>query len=93
MEEFKKNNNIMDGKGEGKVLLVDPPRSGLSRQAAEAVMSASPERIIYISCAADTLRRDLQLFQKKDYVVTQAGIFDMFPSTAHFESMVTLMRR
>ena len=81
------------GKGKGKVLLVDPPRSGLSRPAAEAVISASPERIIYISCAADTLRRDLLLFQKKGYVVSQAGIFDMFPSTAHFESMVTLIRR
>ena len=81
------------GKKSSKVLLVDPPRSGLSRQAVDAVISASPERVIYISCAADTLRRDLQFFQKRDYIAVQAGIFDMFPSTAHFESMVTLIKR
>ncbi len=85
---LKKYGKLNDG-----VLLVDPPRSGLSRQALEAVISAAPERIIYISCAADTLRRDLQLFRKRGYVVTQAGIFDMFPATAHFESMVTLIKQ
>lgn len=77
----------------GGIILVDPPRSGLSRQVIEAIVRARPEKIIYISCAADTLRRDLQLFQKEKYAVDTAGIFDMFPATAHFESMVTLINQ
>lgn len=73
-------------------LLVDPPRSGLSPHAIRNIIEAEPGKIIYISCAPDTLRRDLQIFRDHNWCVEKAGILDMFPGTAHFEAMVTLTK-
>ena len=74
-------------------LLVDPPRTGLGRQALDNIIAADPGKIIYISCAADTLRRDLQIFRENNWHVEKAGILDMFPGTAHFEALVTLIKQ
>lgn len=74
------------------VLLVDPPRAGLSRETVDAILRAEPAQLIYISCAADTLVRDLDLL-KSAYAVGSAGLLDMFPGTAHFEVMTVLHRR
>ena len=76
----------------GSLVLVDPPRGGLSRQTIEAVIAMKPAKIVYVSCAPDTLRRDLLIFQKAGWYVENAGMLDMFPGTAHFESMVTLKK-
>lgn len=73
-------------------LLVDPPRAGLSRQAIENIIAAEPGKIIYISCAADTLQRDLRIFREHHWQLDKAGILDMFPATAHFEALVTLIK-
>ncbi len=79
--------------GPESCLLLDPPRSGLAREALDNIIAADPGRIIYISCAADTLQRDLQIFKKHNWQIAGAGILDMFPGTAHFEAMVTLIKR
>lgn len=73
-------------------LLVDPPRAGLSRQTIENIIAAGPGKIIYISCAADTLQRDLRIFREHHWQLENAGILDMFPATAHFEALVTLIK-
>ena len=73
-------------------LLVDPPRSGLSVEALNNIIAANPAKIIYISCAADTLRRDLVLFKRAGWQVETAGLLDMFPGTSHFETLVSLQK-
>ena len=73
-------------------LLVDPPRTGLARDVIDKIISADPGKIIYISCAADTLCRDLKIFREHYWNVEKAGILDMFPGTAHFEALVTLIK-
>ena len=81
------------GIGPASCLLIDPPRSGLAREALDNIIASDPGRIIYISCAADTLQRDLQIFKKHNWHIGTAGILDMFPGTAHFEAMVTLIKQ
>ena len=85
---FKKS-----GTGPDSCLLVDPPRTGIARETLEKIIAADPGKIIYISCAADTLQRDLQILQKHCWQAEKAGILDMFPGTAHFEALVTLIKR
>ena len=81
------------GTGPESCLLVDPPRTGLAREAIEKIVAAAPGKIIYISCAADTLQRDLQIFRNNRWQISRAGILDMFPGTAHFEALVTLIKQ
>jgi 23S rRNA (uracil1939-C5)-methyltransferase len=75
--------------------LVDPPREGafaLAKAAAELVQAGSgwvpPRRIVYVSCNPSTLARDAGLLvHQAGYRCTQAGVVNMFPHTAHVESM------
>ncbi|MDR2151603.1 MAG: tRNA (uridine(54)-C5)-methyltransferase TrmA [Helicobacteraceae bacterium] len=70
-----------------RLALVDPPRSGLD--SASLGLIADMERIIYISCNPQTLRRDLETLTKTRRVVS-AALFDQFPYTPHIESCIIL---
>ena len=74
------------------VLILDPPRAGLSRKTAAVIDRFRPKILIYISCAPDTLARDCRRLGKSGYRIESSQIFDMFPRTPHFESL-TLLRR
>ncbi len=74
------------------VLLVDPPRSGLGRRIKQALREYDFKAIIYISCAPDTLQRDLYSLEKCGYKVQSAQMLDMFPRTSHFESLLVLKK-
>lgn len=74
------------------MLIVDPPRAGLEPELIEYLASVKPADILYISCAADTLARDAAIFCSSGYTVKSAQIFDMFPRTAYFESLLWLTR-
>lgn len=74
------------------VLIVDPPRAGLEPRVVGAIRAGGPSEIIYVSCGPDTLARDLRLLADAGYTVADTRLFDMFPRTAHFES-VTVLRR
>lgn len=74
------------------LLLVDPPRTGLERHVIDALTGSTIRDVIYISCGPDTLARDLALFREQGWRITQTGLFDLFPSTAHFESLTLLKR-
>ena len=76
----------------GTLLLVDPPRTGLEGNAVSSLLSQEADWIIYISCNPSTLMRDLELLAEK-YTAEKMGLLDMFPSTAHFETLVLLKRR
>ena len=73
-------------------MLLAPPRTGISANLAAALAAFSPARIVYVSCSADTLRRDLERIVPSGYGVASAEMFDMFPGTAHFESLTILER-
>jgi 23S rRNA (uracil1939-C5)-methyltransferase len=80
-------------KKEGKpdVLITDPPRAGMHRDVVEGILTASPERIVYVSCNPSTQARDLQLLSAK-YSVVAIQPIDMFPQTYHVENIVLLER-
>lgn len=71
------------------VLLVDPPRRGLERKLAERMLKWRLPYIIYVSCAPDTLARDLRLLSGA-YRLIRCRLHDMFPCTGHFETLALL---
>ena len=78
---------------EGPMTLVaDPPRSGLHPRIIESIGTYLPESIVYVSCSADTLVRDLELICRSGYAIRETGIIDMFPRTPHFETVTWLVR-
>ena len=72
------------------VCIVDPPRAGLDSKVCESLIHSRPEELIYISCHPATLSRDLKLLTESGYVVSNLVPLDMFPQTAHLESLVQL---
>jgi predicted RNA methylase len=73
-------------------LLVDPPRTGLSRDALRAVLSHRAPRIIYVSCDIATLARDVRQALDAGYALTHLEAFDLFPNTAHVETLAVMER-
>ncbi|MGV8992389.1 MAG: 23S rRNA (uracil(1939)-C(5))-methyltransferase RlmD [Thiobacillus sp.] len=74
-------------------LLIDPPRSGAAELVKSLPDSGAPHRIVYISCDAATLARDAgELCHNKGYRLEVAGVANMFPHTAHVESIALFER-
>jgi len=75
------------------VVVVDPPRSGLSGKIIDFIVKTNPEKIIYVSCNPSTLARDLEaIIQKGGYTVKNIVPIDMFPHTFHIECVVLLTK-
>ena len=72
------------------ILILDPPRRGLHRNVLNAVLAAKPAEVLYVSCAANTLARDLAAMASGGYAIDSAQLIDMFPRTPHFESVTHL---
>ncbi|UXY17329.1 23S rRNA (uracil(1939)-C(5))-methyltransferase RlmD [Chitiniphilus purpureus] len=69
-------------------MLIDPPRDGAMELVKSISASDAPSRIIYVSCNPATLARDANvLVNVKGYVLKGAGVINMFPHTAHVESI------
>ncbi len=73
------------------LLLVDPPRGGLTKPLVEEILKKQPEEIIYISCNLLSLKRDLEHL-KGNYRIVKTALVDQFPNTFHVESVVWLKR-
>ena len=74
------------------VLILDPPRSGIHKDAVRQIRDAAPGRIVYVSCNPATQARDL-LMLKEDYHVIEVQPVDMFPHTFHIECVAKLERK
>ncbi len=74
------------------VIILDPPRKGCSIETVTATVGMKPERIVYVSCDPATLARDCAEFEKLGYSVQEVTPVDMFPRTAHVESVAKLAR-
>ena len=71
-------------------VLLDPPRTG-ARELLPALAALAPERLLYISCHPGSLARDLGvLVHEHGMRLEAAGVVDMFPHTAHVESVALL---
>jgi len=79
-------------KGRYDVLVLDPPRQGAKELFERSDVLPGPKRVVYVSCDTATLERDLRLATAKGYRVDRIIGFDMFPHTAHLESLVRLVR-
>ena len=86
--------HIRKEKPERVLLLVDPPRTGLAPELCRKINQSGVRRMIYVSCGPDTLARDLKIFVNGEnpWRVISTRLVDLFPSTAHFESITMLER-
>ena len=74
------------------VIILDPPRSGAGKAVTRALLESSAKTIVYVSCDAATLARDLAALTNGGFAIERLGGFDLFPLTAHVET-VTVLRR
>ena len=77
---------------ENTTLIVDPPRTGIEKPALQHLCTTGIKDVIYISCGPDTLCRDLAIMLRNGYSIVSTQLVDMFPRTAHFESITLLTR-
>ncbi|WP_321394687.1 23S rRNA (uracil(1939)-C(5))-methyltransferase RlmD [uncultured Desulfuromusa sp.] len=74
------------------LITVNPPRKGCSPELLEILLQLQPEQMIYVSCDPDSLSRDLKTLTANNYRIKQLQPIDMFPQTAHIETVVQLKR-
>jgi 23S rRNA (uracil1939-C5)-methyltransferase len=74
------------------VLIVDPPRTGMSREALDGARSLDAGVVVYVSCDVATLARDVRRFIDAGYTLSAVDAFDLFPNTPHVETVVKLIR-
>jgi 23S rRNA (uracil1939-C5)-methyltransferase len=90
---FKMTPETYGSLGQFDKLLIDPPRDGAIELVKSLPESGAPSRIVYVSCSPSTLARDASvLVQQKGYRLVCAGVANMFPHTAHVESIALFER-
>lgn len=73
------------------VLIVDPPRKGLSDEVKKYIITNRPKRIVYVSCDSATLSRDLnEILSNTEYKIQNVKVVDMFAHTMHVETVCLL---
>jgi 23S rRNA (uracil1939-C5)-methyltransferase len=73
-------------------VVVDPPRTGLSKDAVYGVIALGAARVVYLSCDVATLARDVRMLVDRGYQLAQVEGFDLFPNTAHVETLAIVDR-
>lgn len=74
------------------VVIVDPPRTGMSRRALDGVIELGAPRLVYVSCDVATLARDARRLIDGRYELRHVEAFDLFPNTPHVETVVVFDR-
>ena len=101
-KELNNKNNIefILGKTEDNIdkfkdidlIIVDPPREGLDKKTKDNLLRINPKEIVYVSCEASTLMRDLNDL-KNNYNIKEISVCDMFPNTYHVETICLLEKK
>jgi 23S rRNA (uracil1939-C5)-methyltransferase len=78
--------------GKADIIVVDPPRKGLSPELVSRIAAAAPRSVAYMSCDPDTLARDCRAFSEIGYMIGTVTPIDMFPRTGHVETVVLMSR-
>jgi tRNA/tmRNA/rRNA uracil-C5-methylase (TrmA/RlmC/RlmD family) len=73
-------------------LLLDPPRTGISTEAMSGILGLKVSRVVYLSCDPATLARDVKRFSEAGYRLGHIEAFDLFPNTAHVETLAVLTK-
>jgi tRNA/tmRNA/rRNA uracil-C5-methylase (TrmA/RlmC/RlmD family) len=73
-------------------VIVDPPRTGLSKAASTALAGSPIRRLVYVSCDIATFARDVKIFGAAGFTLERLEAFDLFPNTAHLEVVGVLVR-
>lgn len=73
-------------------LVLDPPRTGISSDAMGGILRLTPPRVVYVSCDLATVARDVRRLVDAGYSLAHIEAFDLFPNTAHVETLVVLER-
>lgn len=90
---FKMTESSLSELGHFDKWLVDPPRDGAFELVKAIMLDTAPKRIVYVSCNPATLARDAgELVNEKGYTLAAAGVINMFPHTAHVESIALFTR-
>jgi len=76
--------------GKPEIIITDPPRAGMHQNVIEQLLKVEAKKIVYVSCNPATQARDIELLSEK-YVVEKVQAVDMFPHTAHVESVALLI--
>jgi 23S rRNA (uracil1939-C5)-methyltransferase len=83
---------LLERSGKPDVLVVDPPRAGLSQKVVRRVLEAEAKRIVYVSCNPTTLAPNARQMADAGYELKTVRPVDMFPQTPHIESVALLER-
>ena len=73
-------------------IVLDPPRTGVSAEAMSGILGLKAPRVVYVSCDAPTLARDVKRLVEAGYRLEHIEGFDLFPNTAHIETLAVLDR-
>ena len=92
VESFVRSRRSFSRLVQEATVIVDPPRTGLSPEALSGLTAAAPPRVVYVSCDPATLARDSRRFVDAGYDLAALTLFDMFPNTAHIESVALFQR-
>ncbi len=92
-ESAERGLELLEGAG-GKpdLVILDPPRTGASREVVKRTVGLGPAAVLYISCDPVTLARDLKVFASEGYRALRLAPFDFFPQTPHLETLAVLRR-
>ena len=74
------------------VIIVDPPRKGLTESFIKASVAMQPEKITYVSCNPATMARDIKRYQELGYELKKVQPVDLFPQTHHVEAVALLSK-
>jgi 23S rRNA (uracil1939-C5)-methyltransferase len=74
------------------LVVLDPPRAGMTPQAMQRLAKMAPVRITYVSCEPPTMARDLAILIAGGYSCTEVRLIDLFPQTFHMETIIRLLR-
>jgi 23S rRNA (uracil1939-C5)-methyltransferase len=83
---------LLERAGRPDVIVVDPPRAGLSKKVVHRIIDASPKRIVYVSCNPTTLAPNAAELLDAGWVLRKVRPVDMFPQTHHIECVALLER-